>query len=204
MPTLIAMPSRLQVGGKGAAVKTGLAELAKLGFTHAFQVDADGQHALEDIPRFTAFARVHPDALILGSPAFDDTAPRARVIGRQITRFFTHCETVGRVITDPMCGFRVYPIATALALYAFYAFLIGPLIFPDPTVRYFKTQTLVGEPKGLFSKFRSSLAALSKMRSFVHQGYDEVSEIGNAESDDFFVMAWPLLVMQELCCQPVY
>jgi len=68
------------------------------------------------------------------------------------------------------------PIATALALYAFYALVIGPLIFPDPAVRYFKTQKLVGEPKGLFSKIRSSLAALTKMRSFVHEGYDEYSK----------------------------
>lgn len=100
--------------GKGAAVKTGLRELAARGFTHAFQVDADGQHTLVDMPRFLAAAEAHPDALILGSPEFDASAPRARLIGRQITRFWTHVETLGPLIEDAMCGFRVYPIDKAL------------------------------------------------------------------------------------------
>jgi glycosyltransferase involved in cell wall biosynthesis len=39
-------------GGKGAAVKTGLLALKERGFTHAFQIDADGQHAISDMPRF--------------------------------------------------------------------------------------------------------------------------------------------------------
>jgi len=101
--------------GKGAAVKTGLRELARLGFSHAFQLDADGQHAIADMPRFLAAAEANPDALILGSPEFDRRAPRARLIGRQITRFWTHLETLGPVIDDAMCGFRVYPIERALS-----------------------------------------------------------------------------------------
>ena len=84
------------------------------GYSHAFQVDADGQHAITDMPRFLAAAEAHPDALILGSPEFDESAPRARLIGRQITRFWTHVETLGPVIADAMCGFRVYPIERAL------------------------------------------------------------------------------------------
>jgi glycosyltransferase involved in cell wall biosynthesis len=35
---------RAQNGGKGAAVKTGFAFARELGYTHALQVDADGQH----------------------------------------------------------------------------------------------------------------------------------------------------------------
>ena len=101
-------------GGKGAAVKTGLAELARRGFTHAFQIDADGQHDVSDIERFLEASQSHPQALILGSPEFDDTAPSARVIGRKLTRFWTNVETFGPVIDDSMCGFRIYPIAQAL------------------------------------------------------------------------------------------
>jgi len=101
-------------GGKGAAVKTGLQALHELGFSHAFQIDGDGQHAVADMPRFLTAAEVHPDALVLGSPEFDESAPKSRLIGRQITRFWTHVETLGQVIHDPMCGFRVYPIEPAL------------------------------------------------------------------------------------------
>jgi glycosyltransferase involved in cell wall biosynthesis len=106
---------RVHNGGKGAAVKTGLERLRELGFSHAFQVDADGQHAIADMPRFLAASESHPEALILGTPEFDASAPRARVIGRQITCFWTNVETFGHVIRDPMCGFRVYPIEIALA-----------------------------------------------------------------------------------------
>ena len=101
---------REQNGGKGAAVKTGFAEAQKLGFTHALQVDADGQHALDDIPELLDRARMQPEALVLGAPLYDASAPKSRRIGRQITRFWTNLETGGPVIDDPMCGFRVYPL----------------------------------------------------------------------------------------------
>lgn len=115
---LVQLVRRERNGGKGAAVKTGLSELAARGFTHAFQVDADGQHAIADMPRFLAAAESHPGALILGSPEFDHSAPRSRLIGRKITRFWTHVETLGPLIDDPMCGFRVYPIEQALRVAA--------------------------------------------------------------------------------------
>ena len=102
-------------GGKGAAVKTGFAFAQGLGYTHALQVDADGQHRLEDIPRFLATAQARPEALVLGAPQYDATAPRGRLIGRKITLFWTAVEVGRGVITDPMCGFRVYPLAAALA-----------------------------------------------------------------------------------------
>jgi glycosyltransferase involved in cell wall biosynthesis len=100
-------------GGKGAAVTTGFEVARRLGYTHALQVDADGQHELDDLPLFLAASRERPEALILGAPIFDASAPRGRRIGRQITRFWTNLETFGRVIDDPMCGFRVYPVEPA-------------------------------------------------------------------------------------------
>jgi polyprenyl-phospho-N-acetylgalactosaminyl synthase len=106
---------RQKNGGKGAAVKTGLRFAEGLGYSHALQVDADGQHAIDDVPRFLAAARAAPDALVLGAPTFDASAPAARLVGRKITQFWTNVETFGRVIHDPMCGFRVYPIAAAIA-----------------------------------------------------------------------------------------
>lgn len=100
-------------GGKGAAVKTGFELAHELGYTHALQVDADGQHALDDVPRFLDIARAHPQALVLGQPVFDGTAPMGRRIGRRITIFWTWVEA-GDAIGDAMCGFRVYPLEVAL------------------------------------------------------------------------------------------
>ncbi|MEC7519143.1 MAG: glycosyltransferase family 2 protein [Myxococcota bacterium] len=120
---------RAKNGGKGAAVKTGFEEALRLGYTHALQVDADGQHALEDIPRFLAVAEAHPEALVLGAPVFDESAPTARQIGRRITIFWVNLETGGRVIQDPMCGFRVYPLADAAAVRA-----AGDMMDFDPEI----------------------------------------------------------------------
>jgi len=82
----------------------------ELGFTHAVQIDADGQHDDRQITEFLLAARRQPGALILGEPIFDETAPSIRVRGRRISRFWTDVETGGRVINDPLCGFRVYPL----------------------------------------------------------------------------------------------
>ena len=49
-----------QNGGKGAAVKTGLRAARELGFTHALQIDADGQHDTADIPQFLAARAEQP------------------------------------------------------------------------------------------------------------------------------------------------
>jgi len=102
--------------GKGAAVKTGIRSAAELGFSHVLQVDADHQHQLADIPRFLRAAAADPSALVLGSPKFDSSAPKARLLGRKLTNACVQLETGGRVIADPMCGFRVYPVAAALAV----------------------------------------------------------------------------------------
>jgi glycosyltransferase involved in cell wall biosynthesis len=105
---------RSKNGGKGAAVKDGFALAREIGCTHAIQIDADGQHALDDIPHFLEVARANPDALVLGTPVFDATAPRARRWGRKISQFWCALETFGRVIADPLCGFRVYPVDRAI------------------------------------------------------------------------------------------
>ncbi|NDL65626.1 glycosyltransferase family 2 protein [Acerihabitans arboris] len=102
--------------GKGQAVLTGLAAAAAGGYTHALQVDADGQHQLEDIPLLLRAAAGAPDKLISGRPLYDRSVPRARLYGRYITHLWVWIETLSLSLQDSMCGFRVYPIAATLAL----------------------------------------------------------------------------------------
>ena len=102
--------------GKGVAVKLGMTEAGKAGFSHAFQIDADGQHDLDRIPEFTAAASASPDHAVFGSPIYDDSAPTVRRVARKITKFWVDLETGRGVIADAMVGFRVYPIAATLAL----------------------------------------------------------------------------------------
>ena len=78
---------RLDVnGGKGAAVIAGLRAAHAAGFTHALQVDADGQHDLGDVPRFIAASAADPAAVICGKPVFDASIPRVRLVSRLLAR----------------------------------------------------------------------------------------------------------------------
>lgn len=102
--------------GKGAAVMRGLQAATAAGFSHALQVDADGQHQIEDSPKLLAEARRHPECLISGQPVYDDTIPKSRLYGRYITHFWVWVETLSLSIKDSMCGFRVYPLEPVQAL----------------------------------------------------------------------------------------
>jgi glycosyltransferase involved in cell wall biosynthesis len=102
--------------GKGGAVSAGLRAAYKAGFTHALQIDADGQHALNDIPKFVAAARAEPNVVICGKPVFDAAMPKSRRYGRLLTHAFVWLDTLSFDIPDSMCGFRVYPLRTVVDL----------------------------------------------------------------------------------------
>lgn len=111
--TLINLPEN---GGKGAAVIVGFKEALRLGFTHALQIDADGQHDCKDIGKFIETSRLHPEAMILGKPRFDAGAPKSRLYGRQFTNLWIWINTLSFAIADGMCGFRLYPLAAVQKL----------------------------------------------------------------------------------------
>ena len=96
--------------GKGAAVLWGLDEAAAAGFTHVLTMDSDGQHPAERIPAFMAESAHHPEAMILGLPQFDASAPNLRVQGRRVCNAWANLETLWAGIGDSLFGFRVYPI----------------------------------------------------------------------------------------------
>ncbi|SAK86663.1 glycosyl transferase family protein [Caballeronia calidae] len=111
------MLRRLPVnGGKGAAVMEGLRAARRAGYTHALQIDADGQHDADDVPRFLAAARAEPHAVILGRPVYDESVPKSRLYGRYVTHAWVWIETLSFTIRDSMCGFRLYPLDAACAL----------------------------------------------------------------------------------------
>jgi len=102
--------------GKGGAVSSGLREAARLGFSHALQVDADGQHDLAAVALFLDRACQAPDAIICGYPRFDASVPRGRLYARYLTHVWVWINTLSLSIRDSMCGFRVYPLNPTLAL----------------------------------------------------------------------------------------
>ena len=105
--TLLRLP---QNQGKGAALVAGLLAAREAGYTHALQIDADGQHDTADAPRFIAESRAHPRAMVCGRAVYDDSVPKARLYGRYLTHVCVWVETLSLAIDDSMCGYRLYPL----------------------------------------------------------------------------------------------
>ncbi len=110
---LVSLPHNL---GKGGAVMAGLRAAAAQGFTHALQVDADGQHCLDDVQRFLSAGAAAPEQLICGYPEYDASIPKGRLYGRYLTHVWVWINTLSLSIRDSMCGFRLYPLTPVLAV----------------------------------------------------------------------------------------
>lgn len=102
--------------GRGAALRHGYEAAARRGFSHVVQLDADGQHDPADVVIFLEAARREPDALVLGEPIFDHTAPKTRLYGRWLSRLWVWAETLSFAIRDPLCGFRGVPLGPTVSL----------------------------------------------------------------------------------------
>ncbi|CDT76890.1 putative acyltransferase [Vibrio coralliirubri] len=106
--------------GKGGAVKAGIKKAQQLGFSHAIQIDADGQHDLEALPTLIEASQAKPQRLISGQPVYDESVPKARLYGRYATHIWVWIETLSLSIKDSMCGFRAYPINQTQAVLSKY------------------------------------------------------------------------------------
>lgn len=111
--TLLRLPENQ---GKGAAMQAGFSAAFAAGYSHALQVDADGQHCIEDVPTLLKQAEQHPDHLISGLPIYDKSVPKSRLYGRYITHFWVWIETLSLSLKDSMCGFRIYPLVPVTTL----------------------------------------------------------------------------------------
>nr|WP_249422290.1 glycosyltransferase family 2 protein [Marinomonas lutimaris] len=96
--------------GKGGAVKAGIRYLLAQGFSHALQVDADGQHNISDLPLFIQTAKAEPAILVCGVPVYNESIPKHRYYSRYLTHVWVWINTLSLTIQDSMCGFRVYPL----------------------------------------------------------------------------------------------
>ena len=100
--------------GKGGAMVAAMRHAWAQGYSHVLQIDADGQHAVADIPAFVQLAQRHPCAMICGAPAYDASVPKVRLYGRYATHVWVWINTLSLDIQDSMCGFRVYPLRSAM------------------------------------------------------------------------------------------
>jgi glycosyltransferase involved in cell wall biosynthesis len=95
--------------GKGIALKTGFSILLERGAAAVITMDADGQHAPEDLPEFIDWFRKNPGpGLCIGKRDFrPGRMPLARIFSNSITSW-----TLGRLcgvpVLDSQCGYRLY------------------------------------------------------------------------------------------------
>ncbi|MFT6925902.1 MAG: putative LPLAT superfamily acyltransferase [Psychromonas sp.] len=161
---LVTLP---QNQGKGAAVIAGINAAKQLDFTHAIQIDADGQHDLSALALLLSESKQHSTALISGYPVYDQSVPKARFYGRYLTHVWVWIETLSFFLKDSMCGFRAYPIAETTALLSrtkvglrmdFDIDIMVRLYWADCEVRFVKTRVNYPE-NGLshFHAFRDNL-----------------------------------------------
>ena len=113
-PWVIELVTLINNSGKGGAIIAGMQKAQSLGYTHVIQIDADGQHDVNDISRFLFLHKQHPNAFISGTPKYDASAPKSRKYGRKITNFWVSIETLSLKPKDAMCGYRIYPISETL------------------------------------------------------------------------------------------
>jgi glycosyltransferase involved in cell wall biosynthesis len=146
--------------GKGVAVTEGLHKAAELGLTHVLQIDADGQHDVEQACFFLEESAGNPENIICGYPEFDVSAPKSRVKGRKISTFWAAVVTLSGELKDALCGFRVYPVDAAFRV-AGYPFLDKRMGFdPEILVRLYWRRVFplfypvkVSYPEGGISNF---------------------------------------------------
>ena len=97
--------------GKGAALRQGLGQAMRLGFSWALVMDGDGQHSPADIPAFLARAEKDGTDLVIGNRmAQCDDMPFVR---RWTNRYLSYriSDLVGESLPDTQCGFRLLRLA---------------------------------------------------------------------------------------------
>jgi len=94
--------------GKGAAIKTGLRNLAeRAGIEYALILDGDGQHAPEEIPRFIAAANQTKAPMLVGNRMSDTRKmPFVRKMTNQLMSSQIS-KVCGQWVPDTQCGFRM-------------------------------------------------------------------------------------------------
>ena len=123
--TEVILVTRKKNGGKGRAMNDGVRKAYEMGFTHVFQIDADGQHESRRCGEFIQLSKDNPSALICGYPLYDDTVPYKRKKGREFSNGWARVVTLNGNIKDVLCGFRIYLVKPFIKLLKHFAWLNG-------------------------------------------------------------------------------
>jgi glycosyltransferase involved in cell wall biosynthesis len=94
--------------GKGAALNTGFQASREGGYAFVITMDADGQHAPEDLPAFLKARRETGFPVLVGTRM--DQAQSMPLVRRLTNRFMSWLlsRRMGQRVPDTQCGFRLF------------------------------------------------------------------------------------------------
>lgn len=96
--------------GKGYALRKGIRAAWNKGYKYAITIDSDGQHFVNDLPKFIEKLDESPNAIIIGSRNMDQSSvPGKSSFGHKFSNFWFRFET-GINAPDTQSGFRLYPL----------------------------------------------------------------------------------------------
>lgn len=94
--------------GKGVALSTGFAHARERGFDYVITMDADGQHAADDIPKFVeAYVRTGIPVLVGNRMSETGGMPFVRRCTNQFMSWLLSRE-MKQYVPDTQCGYRLY------------------------------------------------------------------------------------------------
>ena len=102
--------------GKGAALRVGWQQARDRGFTWALNLDGDGQHAPDEIPKFFASVERTRAVMVIGNRM--DRAEAMPWLRRRVNRWMTRrlSRLTGVPLADSQCGFRLLNLDVAARL----------------------------------------------------------------------------------------
>jgi glycosyltransferase involved in cell wall biosynthesis len=164
--------------GKGAALRDGFRYALAQGAVAVVTLDADGQHDLEEIPRFLAAFEVRRTELIVGRRDFR-AMPPVRRLSNTLGGLFLSV-AVGRHIPDNQSGYRLIGRRLMTELlgstedgFAFEVEMIARCIALDLPIAWVPIRTIyAGEPSHIrpIEHLRSFLSASRDARRIVRTG----------------------------------
>jgi len=158
--------------GKGMALNTGFAYAINEKFDYVITMDADGQHAPADIPRFVeAFRSIGVSALV-GSRMAD---PKGMPFIRKMTNRFMSWYlswAMGQNVPDTQCGFRMYAaqvlphLATESNRYAAESETLLRLAAQKIKIGSVPVKVIYRDEKSKISPFRDTIRFFAMVRNF--------------------------------------
>lgn len=91
--------------GKGAAMKTGALAAFSMGAEAVIFMDSDGQHNVDELPRFIEALNSRKYDIVFGSRNLGMGVPFERYVGNKLASIFVN-QLFGIYVSDLVCGYR--------------------------------------------------------------------------------------------------